>query len=173
MKLQVVIEEVSQSESFPTSVQVNCTGGVGVDELDADNIQSLFSAGGNTRIVLFLRNMLPADDEAKAEKVLSQLEKKLVGKTITVQHFVFAVSDILEDKASAICTDGYESGLSSLVYNTANLDLSEDEAKAAVTAQVKSRLADGTYWLPEDEQDGEDEPEEEKKPQKPQRRGRR
>lgn len=169
MKLQVVIEEISQSESFPTSVQVNCTGGVGVNELDADNIQDLFSAGGNTRVVLFLRNMLPTDDETKAEKVLEQLEKKLVGKTITVLHFVFAVSDILEDKANAICTDGYENGLSSLVYNTANLDLSEDEARAMVTAQVKSRLEDGTYWLPENEQNGE---EEEEKP-KPTKRGRR
>ena len=170
MILKVKIIEVVQSETVPTSVQVNCIGGCEIDDLDADNLQDLFSSGGNTKVTLFLRNMLPVDDDAEAEKTLDKLEKKLVGNEITVQHFVFAVNDITNGEHDAVCTEGYESGLRSLVYNTANSTMSEEEARKIVMQQVKDRINDGTYWYA-DADEPEDEPEEEEKP-KP-KRGRR
>lgn len=171
MLLKVKINEVLQSETVPTSVQVNCIGGCEIDDLNGDNLQDLFSSGGNTKVTLFLRNMLP-DDDTEVEKVLSKLEKKLVGNEITVQHFVFSVNDITNGEHDVVCTEGYESGLRSLVYNTANNTMSEEEARKIVTQQVKDRVNDGTYWYA-DADETEEEPEEEKKPSKPAKRGRR
>lgn len=157
-KLHVRVTNVDVSKSVETSVQVSAES-----IADVNDIQSLLAGGGQTKVVLFLRNMAARVDELQ----------QLVGKEFDVLHFKVTVLDLTEGANTLVYTGGYEQGLSALTWNTANLDTTNEDAAAVIKSQFDARLNDGTYSfdaLEEDEEDDVTEPEEEEPTQKaPQR----
>lgn len=160
-KLHVKVVSVEVSDSVDTSVQVTAES-----IADVNDIQSLLAGGGQTKVVIFLRNMANRIDELQ----------RLVGQEFDVLHFKATVLDITNGANSLVYTDGYEQGLSALTWNTANLETTNEDAAAVIKSQFDARINDGTYYLDapgEDEDEDVTEPEEEPaqkaQPQRPNR----
>lgn len=138
--LKCVLKEVKVSETVETSLQLTFES-----IADTSSLAALMPSNGQTVVTLFLRNMADRIDEVT----------KLVGQECDVLHFKANVLDLTYGEHRLIYTDGYDRGLSALVYNSANLNTTKEDALAVLLSQLDARIDDGTYWFDDDAEDEE------------------
>ena len=138
--LKCVLKEVKVSETVETSLQLTFES-----IADTSSLAALMPSNGQTVVTLFLRNMAGRIDEVT----------KLIGQECDVLHFKANVLDLTDGEHRVVYTDGYDRGLSALVFNSANLDTTKEDAIAVLLSQLDAHIDDGTYWFDDGAEDKE------------------
>lgn len=132
----VVSVERGDNENIENSVYVNCESIMDIENM---TVSEILNSGGNQKFVFFLRNC--------ANKI-KVLQKALVDKQVDILVFKIPVSDIIADALSVnISIDGVDNEFNSLTYSTPNIDMTEEEAKGELRAQIVRRVQSGDYTI--------------------------